>query len=73
MHKLTADIFIVSLSISLLLLSMQAQQLASIMAVGNDIVINTVNGKGRVLVDGNWDLKGLFEKVAILEVCCCLL
>jgi hypothetical protein len=65
------DVVLTALSISFFLMAMQAQhQLASIMAVGNDVMINTVNGKGRVVVDGEQDLKGLFEKMTLLEVCC---
>jgi hypothetical protein len=68
------DVVLTALSISFFLIAMQAQyQLASIMAVGNDIMINTANGKGRVVVDGEQDLKGLFEKISSLEVCCLLL
>jgi hypothetical protein len=49
---------LVAVSLYFLVLALAAQhQLASIMAVGNDIMINTVGGKGRVVIDGDQDLK----------------
>jgi hypothetical protein len=37
------------------------------MAVGDDVVISTAGGKGRVVVD-ELDVKGALAKIAVLEV-----
>jgi hypothetical protein len=56
------DFVLTTLSISFFLIAMQAQhQLASIKAVGNDIMINTADGKGRVMLDGDQDLKAVIN------------
>jgi hypothetical protein len=58
-----------TLGLHLLLAMLTAQGFpASVGLVGSDIVIRTVNGNGRVLVDGDKDIKKLFDKYDHLEV-----
>jgi hypothetical protein len=62
MHFRPKGAVLVAVSLYFILLALPAKlQLASIKAVGNDIMINTVDGKGRVVVDGDQDLKAVIN------------
>jgi hypothetical protein len=62
-------ICLVAVLCAALLLDLTEAQPASIQIVGSDIIMNTLNGMGRILVDGKFDLLEVLNDAVSLRVC----